>query len=126
MIKSEKILSRLILVQALVLSLVVFILLPSLLRDTSGDDLAGCTVRSVIEQSGDSLPVPTRIAIKFTDIRPLRILFVILFAASVFVLEIRYKKSRAKDIYYSIYSVCCFAVGLMFLTACLLPFIPLC
>ena len=126
MAKAEKFLSRFILVQSLVLSLFAFILLPILLDDNSNNDLSSCNIRTVIEQNGDSLPIPTGIAMKFTDIGSIRILIVSLFIASVLILEVKYRESKAKDIYYSIYSIFCFAIGFIFLSAILLPFIPLC
>lgn len=126
MIKVESFLSRLILVQSLILLLFVFILLPTLLNDNSNDDLIHCNIRMVIEKSGNSLPTPTIIALRFADIGIIRILILFLFLASVLFFEIRYKKGKAKDIYYLIFSIFCLTIGFMFIIACLLPFIPLC
>ena len=77
--KPESYLSKLLLVLSLAASVAVFVLLPSILQDSAGDDIRVMTLRNVWEEQGTALPWITESAIAFSDSKVVRYVFFSLF-----------------------------------------------
>jgi len=65
--KSDKYLSKLILILSILISTLVFIVLPMILEDKSHEEIAVHTIRDTWEEDYLSLPTPTTLAITFAD-----------------------------------------------------------
>ena len=118
-------LSRLLLVLSQLMSAVVFLLLPLILERASADDIELVSIRELWEQSGIALPTLTAHTLFFSDHNRLRIIgFLLLLAAGILV-EWYMRDKKKSGVYHSICLAGSVVAGFLFLTACLLPFVPL-
>ncbi len=118
-------LSRLQLIISQLTSAVVFLLLPLILERSPTDDIAVASIRTIWEQSGTALPTLTGYTLFFNDHEWVRIIgFLLLLVAGILV-EWFVNDKKKTGAYHSACLAGFMVTGFLFLTACLLPFMPL-
>ncbi len=123
--KSDTYLSRLQFFISQLLLIPVFVILPLILKNTTNDEIKINTIRTLWEESHFVLPIPTHYAIYFTDNISLRITLLILFILIGSLIELFLNNKKISGTYHSICLLIFITTGAFFLTACLLPFMPL-
>ena len=123
--KSDKYLSKLILILSILISTLVFIVFPMILEDKSQEEIALHTLRDTWEENYLSLPTPTKLAITFTDHNVIRTIVFSVFIIAGVLVEVLCKNKMITGTYHSVFLMLCIIIGTFFLLACLLPYIPL-
>ena len=123
--KSDNYLSRLQFFISQLFLLLVFLILPLILKLTTTDEVKINTIRALWEASHLDLPVLTHYAIYFTDNMNLRIMLLILFILIGSLIEIFINNKKISGTYHSVCLLIFITTGAFFLIACLLPFMPL-
>lgn len=118
-------LSKIIYVFSILVSAVVFIVLPMILEKSSNDDLVMCSLRDTWGEAQVALPTPTIYALSFTDSKAPRILVFILFIVVGLLFELLCKNKLYTGIYHLTYLTFGCILGWFFLFACLVPYYPL-
>ncbi|MBW2046519.1 MAG: hypothetical protein JRI96_16840 [Deltaproteobacteria bacterium] len=123
--KVDNYLSRLQFLISQAVAFFVFMILPLILKNTGGGDLKINTIRSLWEVNHVLLPIPTRYAIYFADNMHLRFFLFILFFTAGGMLELFSGNKMLSGTCHSVCLLVFITAGGLFLTACLLPFMPL-
>jgi hypothetical protein len=124
---SANYLSKILLVQSLIISALVFVALPMLLAQNAetGDAVAQTSIRDMWPEDQTSFPVPTVMAIAFTDHRVLRGSLFFVFVLGGILIETRCPNKKTTGTFHALHLLLSTLWGAYFLLGCLAPFIPL-
>lgn len=123
--KSDNYLSKLILILSILVSILVFIVFPMVLENTSHEEIAIHTIRDTWQDNQLLLPAPTKFAVTFADHNIIRIIMlsVLIFAGVLF--EVICRNKMITGTYHSVSLLLCIMLGAYLFLACIVPYIPL-
>lgn len=127
MLNSSDFLSKIILLQAILISLIVFLTIPSILEKKSDNinEINIASIRDSWQEGKASLPIPTVHAIFFTEHRFIRWFFLSISIIAGVLIEMRCKNKIFSGTYHSVHLMFFTFLGAYLLIGCLAPFIPL-